>query len=510
MVDFKKELEKKKGELFPKLDKRFKKIDIKYEKASPEPFKKTLNEEQSLAFDALQLFIETPTDEMFKFEGYAGTGKTYTITKFIEYCMALRRTDIKTDNPQKKGYGKPEIALTAPTNKAVQVLRESSDRGLIKQVSFDTIHALLGLKEQINDSGEVEFRNDSQSSFMMKIEDKQIVVIDESSMLQDDLFYEIKRYAPSKKIIFMGDPFQIPPVGKEDCEPFLNADKHNIIGFKLEKIMRQKNGSSIIDLSMYIRLTNNHEFQQFASDEVSVLSSENEKERIAALVNVVVRSKEFVDNPGLMKLISWRNSKVKQYNAYVRSIYFSYAYPKLNQNLRVLPNDRMITNQPYAIEVENKDFEIILTTNQEFTVKRYRISDECFKHIKGDATLRFYDCIVETYDSYEDKIVEKKVRILHEDSDKEFDSILLTLKNAAMYAPANKRGFFWREYYSFARTFCKCDYSYAITAHKSQGSTYDIAVVDSNDILLNQNHKESRRILYTAVTRAKNKLILIN
>ena len=50
------------------------------------------------------------------------------------------------------------------------------------------------------------------------------------------------------------------------------------------------------------------------------------------------------------------------------------------------------------------------------------------------------------------------------------------------------------------------DYGYAITAHKAQGSEYDKVLVFEEDFPWGDEHK---RWLYTAVTRAKQKLIIV-
>ena len=59
--------------------------------------------------------------------------------------------------------------------------------------------------------------------------------------------------------------------------------------------------------------------------------------------------------------------------------------------------------------------------------------------------------------------------------------------------------------------FAEIDYSYAITSHKSQGSTYDNVIVDLKDIygVGATSAKSKSRSVYTAITRAKNTAILI-
>lgn len=50
------------------------------------------------------------------------------------------------------------------------------------------------------------------------------------------------------------------------------------------------------------------------------------------------------------------------------------------------------------------------------------------------------------------------------------------------------------------------DYGYALTVHKSQGSTYDDVYVEYNNLLANKKDTEKYKLLYTAITRCANKL----
>jgi len=55
-------------------------------------------------------------------------------------------------------------------------------------------------------------------------------------------------------------------------------------------------------------------------------------------------------------------------------------------------------------------------------------------------------------------------------------------------------------------TYIEVDYGYALTVHKSQGSTYDDVYIEYNNILSNTNTSEKNKLLYTAITRCSNKL----
>lgn len=66
----------------------------------------------------------------------------------------------------------------------------------------------------------------------------------------------------------------------------------------------------------------------------------------------------------------------------------------------------------------------------------------------------------------------------------------------------------WPGFWTFLETFHSVRHGYAITAHRSQGSTYEQAFVNSSDIFCNQNRSEAFRCLYVAATRPKKRLFL--
>jgi exodeoxyribonuclease-5 len=66
----------------------------------------------------------------------------------------------------------------------------------------------------------------------------------------------------------------------------------------------------------------------------------------------------------------------------------------------------------------------------------------------------------------------------------------------------------WKAFWDFKESFHSLRHAYAITAHRSQGSTYDTAFVDWQDILTNRSRGEAFRCLYVACTRPKRALVL--
>jgi hypothetical protein len=59
-------------------------------------------------------------------------------------------------------------------------------------------------------------------------------------------------------------------------------------------------------------------------------------------------------------------------------------------------------------------------------------------------------------------------------------------------------------------TYLEVDYGYALTVHKSQGSTYDDVYIEYSNILENKKDTEKNKLLYTAITRSSNKLHVYN
>ena len=103
------------------------------------------------------------------------------------------------------------------------------------------------------------------------------------------------------------------------------------------------------------------------------------------------------------------------------------------------------------------------------------------------------------------------LNILHEDSEKLFQQIQDSLKQAALAQKDLKiRKALWVQFYELQNHFAWTKYNYAITVHKSQGSTYEHAVVHEWDINTNRNQEEVKKLRYVAATRARQQLFIVN
>jgi exodeoxyribonuclease-5 len=455
-----------------------------------------LNEDQQHAFNELRDFIHGKSEDIYVIKGWAGTGKTFCVSLLVRYVLEVMK-------PNNSWY---KIAVTGPTNKSVRVIKKST--GILNhRISFNTIHKMLGLTERITSDGRQEFVN--QGDFRPPIESIKLLIIDEVSMLSDDLFHEIIKYREKIKIICMGDPAQIPPVGRPDCIPFREelAEAYGIKTVELKTIMRQKQGNPIIDTSVKIRQNLENPSIDTGRDtnlnesgdgiEFLNLNSPDIRESFPSILDVYFNSDRFKKDPEYAKIIAWRNKTVATMNGLARKV----IYGEKSLEAKILIGEKLIANNPI---IENS--EILFNTNDEFTVDNFKIKESRFKINDEIVPLKYYETGV-IYINDEEKELIMYIDILHEESQFEFDRIANNLKRIAIEKKGKEKS--WVKYYEFLRRYADVSYAYAITAHKSQGSTYATAFVLEDDINVNMNVIERNRIKYTAYTRSSNKLYVL-
>jgi hypothetical protein len=176
---------------------------------------------------------------------------------------------------------------------------------------------------------------------------------------------------------------------------------------------------------------------------------------------------------------------------------------------KILLGEKLIANNPVIQEGY-----VVLNTNEEFTVTEYEVKMDNLRFMISknpddepvEINLKFYDTTV-SYLNDNDEEIKVGIEILHEDGEAEFNKFANVLKLRAI----EKRGAdkSWLHYYNFLRRYADVSYAYSITAHKSQGSTYNTTFVLEDDIDMNLDIVERNRIKYTAYTRASKKVYIL-
>ena len=445
-----------------------------------------LNDDQQRAFDEIVDYILSDSEyQGIVLSGYAGTGKTFLIKRIVEWLNIS---------------GKVKIAITAPTNKAVHILdrdnpyQQKTNRFSKKApaIIYTTIHKLLGLTELITDDGQQTFVKQNESL----AEQYDVIIVDEVSMLNDDLLDTI--ISLDTKLILMGDKCQIPPVNKIDCEVYRDDCRYKFKHTQLNKIMRQADDNPIIAKSIEIR---EHLDKSVPTPHITQINGENgviyiEKdieETVTKLCREYFDCQAYMDNRDYMKVICWRNKTIDYFNNSIRRILF-------NTETRFNKGESLIASSILFNKYEDK-FYIKANNSEEFVVDddvEIPITTNIGKH---EFTSMFHQLRVHTYNGRE--LMLNVIR-------KECMPDLIKFQNELKaHAKAKPNRFTWLDYYDSLKISDNVGYNYAISAHRSQGSTYENVLMIERDMNYNTRLIERNRIKYTAFTRAKHKLFIV-
>lgn len=483
-----------------------------------------LNGDQQKCFDWLIDMIpqRNPPMRIVLLEGPAGTGKTFLMNRVIEALM-LKDSGLN-------------VGMTAPTHKAVRQLKRHSE--LKDRLEFGTIHSFLKLveKQVPNPLNKKEmiivYEPDFDNKYVeRKIDQMNVLIVDESSMLGDKLFEYIEdayRSKPLLKVIFMGDGVQIPPVREKGAKvvqrnaiPFVPEQRQTrkIHHLKLEEIVRQGAGNPIIEYATGIRLNyrNVNIPQNFSHTEdtgVEVLRKEDGIDPLRALFVKYFDTDEFRQNPDYIKIVAWRNKTVDYFNNEVRKVLH-----KEEELPKIIAGDDLIMNKPFL----NGD-KVLLANNTELKVLSAEVINYALRYKLIERNKSHFDqatddesgekSCVQELKVYSTEVMDEygkiyKVMILHEDSQEVYDSIQSSMVNAAHQGDGYDRKTMWREFYAMPKKFAWVNHNYCLTAHKAQGSTYDYCISMEWDIDQGFDVEERNRIRYVAATRAKNKLFIV-
>ena len=185
-----------------------------------------LTPKQQLAFNTIIESIENGTPVLLT--GFAGTGKSTTIATVI------------------KSLSHKLITIATPTHKAAAVLSAMLEtNGIVSpNVKVTTIHKALGKRPQRQGGGTMTFSRPTKEIYG-------ILIIDECSMIDAELFDDINQAAPTASIVYVGDPAQLPPTsGQGALSPVFSAIEQRA---HLSDIIRQGEDNPIIELSAALR-----------------------------------------------------------------------------------------------------------------------------------------------------------------------------------------------------------------------------------------------------------------
>lgn len=406
-----------------------------------------LNQDQSALIDDLMAFFDDDR-QYYLLSGQAGVGKT-TCMRYFADALLDKHPDLK-------------ICMSAPTNKAVSVLDKSVDN---PDLTYKTIYSLLGLRMQAN--GEVKELQDSGQD---KIGSYDLVIIDEGSMISSTLIDYImkKTRLADTKIVMIGDKQQLPPVNETESPIWKQFD----LNYELTEVMRHQNA-----ILTFVQSIRGNPDPDFVSPGKQVALDEDEDTFIGKIQYLAEKGK-FHD--GTAKAIAWRNVTVTALNELIRD-----AYPATKSPDKFIIGDRVVMKEPIIVADQT-----VAATDEEGTVQSVIVTNH-----NTYMMLKAWRLSI-LMDSPDTPLV--TAYVIHEDSKAMMDGMLEDFKQKKL----------WKQFWKLKEAFNDVAYSYALTAHRSQGSTFEHVFVDAGDIQLNRNREERAKCLYVACSRASKSLHL--
>ncbi len=423
---------------------------------------------------------------IFLLNGYAGTGKTTIIAAFV---AALKELGIKP-------------ILLAPTGRAAKVLARYSNE------SAYTIHKKIYRERSIADY-EAKFSLDYNR------ERNAIFIVDEASMLSaassdssfgsGNLLDDLVQYVRSGKqcrLMLVGDDAQLPPVG-DDYSPALDIAEVSQYGdveyASMDEVVRQSHDSGILFNATMLRcMLENHIYEtprfNLSHSDFTRIEGGELMEALQDCYDRYGRDETIV--------ITRSNKRANRYNEGIRRYTLS-AEEEIESGDMLM----IVKNNYFYAERDEQSPMSFVANGDVARLKRIRHFEEFYGFRFVDAVVSFPDyddyemeckLLLDTLSSESPSLTRDQSRTLFYEVEKDYDDIKAKTKR---YRAIRENEHFNAMQIKFA---------YAVTCHKAQGGQWKAVFVDRCLFGDEQMSKDLLRWLYTAITRATERVYVVN
>ncbi|WP_394758444.1 ATP-dependent RecD-like DNA helicase [Flavobacterium sp.] len=450
------------------------------------PFKPTVK--QDIFFQQIAEFITNSNkDEIFVLKGYAGTGKTTVISTIVNNLIEINK----------------KYVLLAPTGRAAKVIANYSNKPAF------TIHKKIYFPKKTSGGG-VSF------TLQPNKHKNTIFFIDESSMISDvntesklyengSLLDDLISYVYSGdncKMILLGDTAQLPPV-QLDISPALDTDtlslhyNKDVYSIEFDEVMRQEENSGILYNATELRellkdvFFDSFKFNLKGFKDIVRLSDGYD---IQDAINSAYSNYSIEDTAFIVR----SNKRANQYNQQIRT--------------KILDKESELSTGDFLMVVKNNYFWLKDSDQAGFIANGDIIEVLDIRNIKELYGFKFANVKIRMVDypdqkPYEtvlllDTISSESPSLSYEESNRLYQEVMKDYEGETKFKQFQKVK--ENEYFNALQV----KFSYAITCHKSQGGQWNTVFIEQ-PYLPNGIDKDYIRWLYTAMTRAKDKLYLI-
>ena len=463
--------------------------------------------EQAHALDVFSAFMMDRSDHVVMIlRGSAGTGKTTLAGAIVRAMTALKQ----------------KMILLAPTGRAAKVFSLNAGHAAY------TIHRRIYRQKTAGDLSSFNL-NDNLNRDTLFIIDEASMIANQgygestfgSGCLLDDLMQFVYQ-GQNCRMMLVGDKAQLPPVG-EDESPALMADVLRCYGMKvyecdLNQVLRQSEASGILWNATMIRQMVTHDemtqlprihFEGFA--DIQVVPGDELIESLATSYGRVGMDETIV--------ITRSNKRANVYNQGIRNTV-------LDREEALCRGDQlMIVKNNYYWSSENRKTDNcqlstvncqLSTVNSQLDfiangdvaiVQRVRNIHELYGFHFAEVTMQFPD-----YDDYEltamvilDSLTTEAPALTHEQQEQLYNAVLEDYADVTVKAERIKKLKSDRYYNAL-----QVKFAYAVTCHKAQGGQWSHVYLDQGYMTDDMLTPDYIHWLYTAFTRATEKLFLVN
>jgi len=447
----------------------------------------TPTEDQSSLISLLAQFMSTHDErEIMVIKGYAGTGKTNMVAALSKTLPTFKWKSV----------------LLAPTGRAAKVLSNYSER------PAQTIHKKIFRKTTTYDGG-VQF------SLAENLHRHTVFIVDEASMIgldnpNSDSLYEsllesLLEYVYSGdncKLILVGDTAQLPPVGSNES-PALNIEylkaayQFNIKHIELKQVARQQDASGILINATHLRDCIKEEVDEFPKLQLYKDVVRLNGDELEDALNNAYSKYGFND----VLIVTRSNKRANLFNQAVRA------------RIRYMDDDlcggdlMMVVKNNYFWLDEKSDAGFI-ANGDSLQIKKITARRELYG-------FNFAECIVELCDYPDspeislnlllDSVNTETSALTKEQQQYLFEGVM---EDVADEPIKGKRMMYLKKSPYFNALQVK--FNYAVTCHKAQGGQWPVVFIDQGYLTKEMINTEYLRWLYTAFTRATERVYLMN
>ncbi|MEL6254413.1 MAG: AAA family ATPase [Bacteroidota bacterium] len=437
--------------------------------------------------DFLFFFNSNEDRSTFLLTGSAGTGKTFLINIFSEFM-------------RKMGF---KVILLAPTGRAAKVISRRT-----KRLAYTIHHHIYSPKE--NAMGNLYF-----SLKENKAPNRTVYIVDEASMIGDqgdetspnsllrDLLNFVFHGDESRKLILVGDPVQLPPVGHKES-PGLEPKSLHAASFlelthaHLTEVKRQLVDSEVLENAVLIRdayLSGDYmSLQLQPGREVQIL--ENAYEGIEIYMGYFQEG-----NLDRVVFITYSNYQATKINQAIRHQMWGYEDKLISSDvLMVVKNNYAWGDQKRLPFIANGEMCTVREVYPESLEERYGLSwmdvELEFIDVKGEPMRVECKVVLNLLAEKQAQIDPGLMRKIQYDRANEYAALPKTQAVAMMRTDPYVNAL-------------QVKYGYAITGHKSQGGQWENAIIGFEPDY-GQNLAAYTRWTYTVFTRAESRVFLLN